>query len=334
MQDPIVTDERRRQLLRAGLLGTLSLAAAGLVGCVTRPAALDGSFVQIWQSHLGWSRTQWRRLMAEMRALGCREVVLQWVGIHGGKDPDWQVPDDVMETIFDTAGSRGLDVRVGLPFDNGWWQALQAKDPGMLAAFLHRSRESAIAFLKSAPWPRWRRFGGWYIPYEIEQYSWADEARQAMLADWLSGIAQASTDITGQVPALSTYFSRLPTEGKLADVWRAILDRAPIRPMVQDGVGVAGMGNLRRIDPLLAFLRERGTPFDVVVELFEELPSPKGDGTDFRAQSATWERVQKQLEWARQSGADDIVAFAVEPWLTGEDERARELRRAWRRARF
>ncbi|WP_203564672.1 DUF4434 domain-containing protein, partial [Bordetella pseudohinzii] len=259
--DAIVADSPlRRRMLRWGLAAPLALA---LAGCAPRPPALDGSFVQIWHSHLAWSRTRWRRLMGEMRALGCREVVLQWTGVSGGTAPAWQVPDAVMETIFDTASARGLNVRVGLPFDHGWWEAIKTPDPAALAAFFQRSREAAIGYLNSAPWPLRRRFGGWYIPYEIEQYSWADPARRAMLADWLGAISEAAQGVTGQVPAISTYFSQLPSATTLLAVWETLLSRAALRPMVQDGVGVAGMQNLARIAPLLAGLRQREAVFDV-----------------------------------------------------------------------
>ncbi len=87
--DAIVADfPLRRRMLRWGLAAPLALA-----GCAPR-----------------------------LPALGCREVVLQWTGVSGGTAPAWRVPDAVMETIFDTASARGLNVRVGLPFDHGWWE--------------------------------------------------------------------------------------------------------------------------------------------------------------------------------------------------------------------
>lgn len=324
--------EARRRLLRLALLGPAALGLAGLAGCSTGPG-LQGSFLQPWQSHLSLSRTQWRRRMGEMHALGCREVVLQWVGLYGGKDPDWRVPDEVLETIFETAGVQGMNVRVGLPFDNRWWAALQ-QDPRGLQDFFTRSREEALAFMASAPWPQRRRFAGWYIPYELEQYHWAEPARQDLLCTWLQALSQGAQQAGRGAPAMSTYFSRLETQGTLRQLWSTILDRAQIRPMVQDGVGVAGWPNLSKVAPLIEMLRERGVPFDVIVELFEELPSEKNDGTDFRAQSADWARVQRQLEWAAQTGAEHIVGFAVDPWVTNDDERARALRRSWRRSYF
>jgi len=323
----------RRRLLRLALSTPAVLGLGALAGCATTPG-LQASFLQPWKSHLELSRTQWRRRMGEMHALGCREVVLQWVGLVGGKDPDWLVPDEVMETIFETAGVQGMNVRVGLPFDNRWWSAIGAQDPRVLQDFFTQSREAALAFMAASPWPQRRRFAGWYIPYEIEQYHWADPARQDMLSGWLQALAQGAQAANRGAPAVSTYFSQLETPGTLTQLWTRILERAPVRPMVQDGVGVAGWPNLAKLAPLIEMLRTRGVPFDVIIELFEELPSEKKDGTDFKARSADWARVQRQLEWARQTGAEKVVGFAVDPWVTNEDERARALRRNWRRSYF
>ena len=64
--------------------------------------------------------------------------------------------------------------------------------------------------------------------------------------------------------------------------------------MIQDGVGVAGLDNLKALEPLRRLLLARRAPFDLVIELFEELPSGSTDGSTFKARSADFERVRKQ----------------------------------------
>jgi hypothetical protein len=96
---------------------------------------------------------------------------------------------------------------------------------------------------------------------------------------------------------------------------------------------VAGWNNLKAIEPLLQYLRQRGVKFEVIVELFEQLPSARNDGTDFKAVSADYPRVQRQLEWAQTTGAERIIAFAVDPWATGTDPQAQRLRQQWLKAR-
>ncbi|WP_273911164.1 DUF4434 domain-containing protein [Pseudomonas fontis] len=294
---------------------------------------MDATFLQLWKSHFQLSRQQWTERMAAMRELGCKEVLLQWVGLINGNEPDWLLPDAVMQTILDTADEQGMHVRIGLPYDNGWWQALSAQDEPTQAAFFTRSLQGATRYMQEARWSRHKRFSGWYIPYELEQYHWADTARQQRLGDWLAALSEASQQAGHGTPAISTYFSKLETQGTLVQLWQTLLDRTQLRPMVQDGVGVAGWPNIQAIEPLLLYLRQRQVKFDVVVELFEQLPSEKNDGTDFKARSADYRRVNRQLEWAETTGADQVVAFAVDPWALGSDPQAKSLRREWLKSR-
>ncbi|WP_255002092.1 DUF4434 domain-containing protein [Pseudomonas sp. S12(2018)] len=294
---------------------------------------MDATFLQIWKSHFQLSRDEWMTRMVGMREFGCDELLLQWVGLHGGDEPDWMLPDAVMQTVLDTAGSNGMRVRIGLPYDNGWWKALSAKDEAAQAAFFDRSLQGATRYMRESPWSGHRQFAGWYIPYEIEQYHWAEAPAQQRLGTWLADLSSVSQQAGHGVPAISTYFSTLTTQGSLVQLWQSLLDRAQLRPMVQDGVGVAGWPNIQAIEPLLLYLRQRKVTFDVIVELFEQLPSERNDGTDFKARSADYARVERQLEWAETTGAEHVVAFAVDPWALGSDPQAQGLRRQWLRSR-
>ena len=91
--------------------------------------------------------------------------------------------------------------------------------------------------------------------------------------------------------------------------------------MIQDGVGVAGLDNLKALEPLRRLLLARHAPFDLVIELFEELPSGSTDGSTFKARSADFERVRKQWLIADSYGAQRVVAFALDPWVIGDSPR-------------
>ena len=104
-----------------------------------------------------------------------------------------------------------------------------------------------------------------------------------------------------------------------------------LRPMLQDGVGVAGMGNYAGLEPLRALLRQRKVPFDLIVELFEQLPALEGTGGAFRARAATAERVRAQLAVARNYGAERVIAFAIDPWMLGDTPEARQLLQDWQK---
>ena len=76
-------------------------------------------------------------------------------------------------------------------------------------------------------------------------------------------------------------------------------------------------------------LRRRGVPFDLIVELFEQLPALPGTDDAFRARAASAERVKAQLRVARSYGAERIIAFAIDPWMLGDTAEARQLLKDW-----
>lgn len=316
----------RRRLLGAALLAPAVGMLATLPGC-SMPEQVDGTFLQPWRSHLDWTMADWQRSVQLAKRLGCRQLVLQWAGIHGAPEGDWLLPDASLRMVFTAAGEAGITVRVGLPFEQSWWKAIGGDD-ATLQAFLAETLARAQQWLAQAPWARLQAFGGWYLPYEIEQYHWADPARVQWLGQWLHGLQQAAHAQGGDC-AVSTYFSRLQTSGRLETVWASLLDQAPLRPMVQDGVGVAGAGNVQELRPLLAMLKQRGAAFDAIVELFRELPGENTDGTQFKGETADAARIERQLAWARDSGAEHVLVYALDPWLSQDTPQAKALRRHW-----
>jgi hypothetical protein len=297
------------------------------------PLSLNATFLQLWRSHLDLGPDDWRVRLSAYRRLGCREIFLQWVGLEGGRPDDWMASDAVLRMIFDEAEHQGLGVHVGLPYDQRWWDVLAKPDQAALIAYLDQTRARGVAYMQAASWPKRRAFRGWYVPYELEQYNWASAERQALLIPWLDGFSRTAQATSPGVPCISTYHSRLPGEGSLTKLWSGILDRVRIHPMIQDGVGVAGLANYQSLAPLHDMLLARRASFDLILELFEELPSSSTDGSTFKARSADFDRVKQQWEVARGYGAKRVVAFAIDPWVIDNTPEARALMQAWLAAR-
>lgn len=304
----------------------LAMAAAALLAACGSggggPAqTFNATFLQPWKSYETLPVEEWRRRLQLMRDLGCTEIILQWSALYGGSFP-WVMPEDLIQLLFDEGGRHGMGVRVGLPYDEGWWNALRSSRAQGLPDFLARTQARCLETLQTSRWPAQPGFRGWYLPYELDQYNWATAERQALLVPWLRNLAEAARASYPHQPlALSTFYSTLPTSGRLAQLWAAILEEAAVRPMLQDGVGVAGLGNYAGLEPLRALLHERGVAFDLIVELFEQLPPLPNTNNAFRAKAASSERVAQQMAVARDFGAERIVAFAVDPWLlTSEDD--------------
>jgi hypothetical protein len=324
MQASAPASTGRRRLLQG--LGVAALAAS-LPACA--PAwSVQSTFWQLWPSHLELSPQAWRERIAAMHALGFREIIIQWVGASGGAQP-WQLPASMLALIFDEAERLGMGLQLGLPYDERWWRQLGNPDDAALAAFLQAAQALALAYAQASNATRLAAFRGWYIPYEIEQHSWAAPGRQALLAQWLRELSDPLVQQTGRVPAISTYHSKLPGALSLADLWNGLLDVVRLRPMLQDGVGVSGMAAYEALEPLHRMLLARRAPFDLIVELFEELPSERQDGTTFNARSADAARVRRQLRIARRYRAQRVVAFAADPWLIGPTPEAERLKREW-----
>jgi sugar phosphate isomerase/epimerase len=318
----------RRDFLGAGVAAT-SLA---LAGC-SSAAPVTGSFLQPWRSHLQMPRDHWRQRLADTHALGCRELFVQWTGILGETQADsWMLADAQIADLLDIAAELGMGVHLGLPYDERWWKQIHHGNAGGPGPFLAHIADIGQRYMQTAPWPRHAAFRGWYIPYELEQYHWDGAERVTLLVQSLQALARTAEATSQRTATVSTYFSRLQTQGSLATLWSILLDQMPLHPMLQDGVGVAGMQNYEGLAPLRQMLLHREAPFDLIVELFEQLPPTQPDGSDFRARSATFERVRQQWDIARDYGAERIVAFAIDPWVLDDTPEARALRRQWKSA--
>lgn len=313
----------------------LSLAAASVASLVAGCGSGSGTtekfqatFLQPWQSYETLPVAEWRRRLKLTRDLGCNEIILQWSALYGGSYP-WTMPEGLIQLLFEEGRSLGIGIRVGLPYDEGWWKALSGKGTRRLSEFLGSAQAVCLETLNNSRWPDQAGFRGWYLPYELDQYNWATTERRDLLIPWLSALADASARRTAQPLALSTFYSRLATTGTLAGLWSDILDAAQLRPMLQDGVGVAGLGNYAGLEPLRGLLRERKVPFDLIVELFEQLPSLPNSNDAFRAKPASGERISAQMDVARSYGADRIVAFAIDPWLLSSTDNEMTFPYSW-----
>lgn len=317
----------RRRILKA----SVAAACLPLVSC-TEPPMMGGSFIQFWRSHLDWPREKWHNRLAATQALGCKEIFLQWAGIEGEPAATWSAPDSLLQLILDECGDLGIGVHIGLPYDERWWNAISASDDAVLSAFLRRTGDRGCSFMQNARWTSHAAFRGWYIPYELEQHSWDTPARLDKLSGWLNRFSMAAIASSGHEPTVSTYHSALPSSSTLSGMWRTLLDRVKLHPMIQDGVGVAGMENYRALQPLHDMLVERQAAFDLILELFEQLPTAETNGSDFKARSASFRRIEAQWNIARSYSAQRVVAFAVDPWVLDDTLEARALRQQWQSA--
>lgn len=315
----------RRAILAAAAFGTLALLSRSARDPWRLSGRLDGTFIQPWRDDLALSSTQWAQRVADARALHCRTLILQWTG-HGA---DYRLDADLIIRLMDLALAAGCRVQVGLPYDPDYWAVLEGKSPRTRPAFLEEAAAEAIGFLAAAPFASHPAFAGWYIPYELDQASWARPEELTLLAAFLARLRQAG----GASPmAISCFHSANAPGRSLVSLWQALPADLALRPLVQDGVGVFGLTNYRHLLPLFAHFRATGRAFDVVVELFAQKPSDLLEPGAFAADAASFVRLAAQLDVAATSGAEHLIAFALQPYMTGPAPGAAALRSAYARA--
>ena len=269
----------RRRLLRAALLAPLAGTLATLPGC-SLPVHVDGTFLQPWRSHLQWGLADWQRSLKLAHALGCRQLVLQWTGIVGGSDGDWSLPDGSLQQLFTAARENDLRIRVGLPFQQRWWQAIGADD-ATLQAFLADS----LAHARAAGWHRRRGRSSRPSAAGTCPTNWSSSTGPVRPPAMVGAVAARAgagrqrAAVTVRSPATSAACSPMAT-------WSRYGRRYWPRPRCGRWcrtVGVAGAGNVQQLQPLLDHFQAQGIGFDAIVELFRELPGSAADGSGFRA---------------------------------------------------
>lgn len=315
----------RRAILAAAAFGTLALLSRSSRDPWRLAGRLDGSFIQPWRDDLALSGTAWAQRVADARALGCRTLILQWTR-HGS---DYALDANLILRLMDLALAAGCRLQVGLPYDPDYWPVLEGRSPRPRRAFLNDATNEAGRFLEAAPFAGHPAFAGWYIPYELDQASWARPEEIALLGAFLTRLRQAGG--TSHM-AVSCFHSANAPGRTLVDLWQALPTDIALRPLVQDGVGVFGLTNYRHLDPLFAYFRTTGRAFDVVVELFAQKRSDLLEPGAFAADAADYVRLAAQLDRAVASGAEHLIAFALHPYMTGPASGAAALRAAYAQA--
>ncbi|WP_323011438.1 DUF4434 domain-containing protein [Castellaniella sp.] len=315
----------RRQLLIAALM-----VGSGLIGGCAAGTPWAATFLQPWKEHLQMSEKDWRKIFSETRHLGFRQVYIQWLGWTHGED-NWMLSDQTVQSLLEIARQQGMTLVIGLPHDSRWQQVLGSDSLSEISRFFDETVADAAVLVQDKTWAAHPAFKGWYIPYEIEQYSWGYDQKVLLLADWLKKLAATLWQNSQVVPSISTYCSQLDTPQTLAAVWNGIVQYgAQVYPLIQDGAGIYGQPDLDALNQLQKSLQSQGIAFDLIIELFQQQRPVGLDSSDFNAVTSAPERVRQQICRFEASGARKIIAFSAYPWLTNNTEAAHILRAQWR----
>src|SRR5437667_8659213 len=152
---------------------------------------LKGTFLQLTDAQLARPAGEWRQLFGELRAIGINTLFLQWTVFD--RKPLFQTArhetaaSTPLTSILDLAAQSGIRVWFGLALDSSYWEEI--KQPAdLLRPYFRRRLQDLAGFLDDlnaatagAP------FAGWYIPDEIDDRTWLDPGKRAVLKKYLAG---------------------------------------------------------------------------------------------------------------------------------------------------
>src|SRR5215469_13674039 len=163
-------------------------------------------------------------------------------------------------------------------------------------------------------------FAGWYIADEIDDQTWRDDAKRAVLKRYLSQtVKQLRLCRPGSQIAISGFTNSSSDPDSVAAFWADILAATGIDLLpFQDGVGEKKL-QLSEIPAyyaaLLRAVRGSSARLRGVVELFSLMP----DGTRLPGSA---DRIRSQLAAADQASSFPSVAFSVPDYMSEPAGRA------------
>jgi Domain of unknown function (DUF4434) len=279
---------------------------------------LKGTFLQLTDAQLVRPTAEWQQLFEELRKIGINTLFLQWTVLD--RKPLFQTArhdttaSAPLSSILDLAARSGIRVWFGLALDSSYWE--QIKQPAeMLKPYFRRRVQDLVGFLDDlnattagAP------FAGWYIPDEIDDRTWLDPVKRAVLKKYLAEtVALLKARRPGSKVAISGFSNSFADPDLLGSFWADVIRASGIDLLLfQDGVG-EGKVALENVGLYYAALdravRGVGAQLGAVVELFSLMP-------DGRRLPAGVGRIRGQIAAANRLTSFPVVAFSVPDYMS------------------
>lgn len=259
-----------------------------------RRAAFSGTFLQLNAAHRDWDAAEWSKLFAVYRAFGLSRLIVQWTEGYV----------DLVPRIFDHAKYAGIDVVLGLTKEPEFWQR-----PVEVLDDLESRATAVLEVLM--PLSRAKNFSGWYIGEEIDDTRWRDASAQEELLRYCRAIRKRSRH--GPV-TISAFANGSQPPGEYAEFLRRLVRKGGIaRVLFQDSIGARKL-TLDALPAYYAALRKKlGRRVAPIVEIFDQTRD-----NPFEAKPASVQRIEKQLQIARQAGYPLPLVFSLPEYSTPE----------------
>ena len=272
----------------------------------TTPKALTGTFVQLFGKD-DWSEAQWDEFLTEIKDLGMNTLIVQYTAFkNASNNITWfnsantftaTKSKHTLERVLASAQRKGIEVHIGLHFDDTYWQH-QAD-----VAWLQTQANYCIAIAEEiqAQFGTHVAFKGWYIPHEPEPNAYnTDEKVRLFREHFVDRISNRLHQLNNKPVSIAAFWNNSLSTPEQLQHFMAELSKSNLQiVMLQDGVGAQHVTLERLANYYEAAQRglfeENKNYKGVFWSDLETFASPNGQ---YPFAPATFDRVKQQLETA------------------------------------
>ncbi len=272
----------------------------------TTPKALTGTFVQLFGKD-NWSEAQWDEFLTEIKDLGMNTLIVQYTAFkNASNNITWfnsantftaTKSKHTLERVLASAQRKGIEVHIGLHFDDTYWQ--HQTD----VAWLQTQANYCIAIAEEiqAQFGTHIAFKGWYIPHEPEPNAYnTDEKVRLFREQFVDRISNRLHQLNNKPVSIAAFWNSSLSTPEQLQHFMAELSKSNLQIiMLQDGVGAQHVTFNRLASYYEAAQRglfeENKNYKGVFWSDLETFASPNGQ---YPFEPATFDRVKQQLETA------------------------------------
>lgn len=272
----------------------------------TTPKALTGTFLQLFGKD-NWSEAQWDEFLTEIKDLGMNTLIVQYTAFkNASNNITWfnsantftaTKSKHTLERVLASAQRKGIEVHIGLHFDDTYWQ--HQTD----VAWLQTQANYCIAIAEEiqAQFGTHVAFKGWYIPHEPEPNAYnTDEKVRLFREHFVDRISNRLHQLNNKPVSIAAFWNNSLSTPEQLQHFMAELSKSNLQiVMLQDGVGAQHV-TLERLASYYeaaqrGLFEENKNYKGVFWSDLETFASPNGE---YPFHPATFDRVKQQLETA------------------------------------
>ena len=272
----------------------------------TTPKALTGTFVQLFGKD-NWSEAQWDEFLTEIKDVGMNTLIVQYTAFkNASNNITWfnsantftaTKSKHTLERVLASAQRKGIEVHIGLHFDDTYWQ--HQTD----VAWLQKQANYCIAIAEEiqAQFGTHVAFKGWYIPHEPEPNAYnTDEKVRLFREHFVDRISNRLHQLNNKPVSIAAFWNSSLSTPEQLQHFMAELSKSNLQIiMLQDGVGAQHV-TLERLASYYeaaqrGLFEENKNYKGVFWSDLETFASPNGE---YPFEPATFDRVKQQLETA------------------------------------